>query len=80
MSVQYRPPTEAEMALASQVYDEVCRAEGETGLRVVSVSLNPADVAEDRRATPLTIWAIPVHFDELVPPGQVFVNLKEYRP
>ena len=76
MSLSYRPPTEAELALAAQVYEEMVRAESETGLRAVSVSLHPDSVTEDRREVPLYIYCIPVHFDELVPLGQAFVNLE----
>jgi hypothetical protein len=76
MSVGFRPPTEAELALCAQVYAEAQRAESETGLRVVSVSVHPGAVSEDRREVPLRIFDIPVRFDELVPVGQVFVNLE----
>lgn len=76
MSLNYRPPTPAELALSAQVYDELARAESETGLRAVSVSLHPDSVTPGRREVPLCIYCIPVHFDEMVPLGQVFVNLE----
>ncbi len=76
MSLRYQPPTAAELELAAQIHAEIVQAIGDTALRPVSVSLNPEAVSEFRRELPLTVWGVPVHFDDLVPPGQVFVNLE----